>query len=76
MTARASPCAFAQEWHDDAGQWFSSYRNENWAFDEQGPMALRFASINDKPIPAAERPMHWPPGRRPDDHPGLSALGS
>ena len=66
---------FAYEWHDDAGQWFRSYGNENWAFDDHGLMQLRFASINDKPIPAAERLMHWPLGRRPDDHPGLSALG-
>jgi uncharacterized protein len=66
---------FAYEWHDDAGQWFRSYGNENWAFDEHGLMQLRFASINDKPIPAGERLMHWPLGRRPDDHPGLSALG-
>lgn len=66
---------FAYEWHDDAGQWFRSYGNENWAFDDHGLMQMRFASINDKPIPADERLMHWPQGRRPDDHPGLSALG-
>ncbi len=66
---------FAYEWHDDAGQWFRSYGNENWEFDDHGLMQLRFASINDKPIPADERLMRWPQGRRPDDHPGLSALG-
>ena len=66
---------FADEWHDDGGQWFRSDGNENWAFDDHGLMQLRFDSINDKPIPAAERLMHWPLGRRPDDHPGLSALG-
>lgn len=65
----------AYEWHDDAGQWFRSYGCENWDFDRHGLVRARFASINDKPIPAAERLMHWPLGRRPDDHPGLSALG-
>ena len=66
---------FAYEWHDDAGQWFRSYGNENWEFDDQGLMARRFASINDLPIKAEERKFFWPQGRRPDDHPGLSALG-
>ncbi len=66
---------FAYEWHDDAGNWFRSYGNENWEFDENGLMRLRFASINDMPIAAAERKYHWPLGRRPDDHPGLSELG-
>ncbi len=66
---------FAYEWHDDSGQWYRSYGNENWEFDENGLMAQRHASINDKPIAAAERKFHWPLGRRPDDHPGLSALG-
>ena len=66
---------FAYEWHDDSGQWYRSYGNENWEFDENGLMAQRHASINDKPIAAAERKFHWPSGRRPDDHPGLSALG-
>jgi nuclear transport factor 2 (NTF2) superfamily protein len=66
---------FAYEWHDDSGQWFRSYGNENWEFGEDGLMRWRIASINDLPIAAAERKYHWPLGRRPDDHPGLSALG-
>jgi hypothetical protein len=66
---------FAYEWHDDSGQWYRSYGNENWEFDEAGYMRLRFASINDKPIAEAERKYFWPAGRRPDDHPGLSDLG-
>jgi len=66
---------FAYEWHDDSGHWFRSYGNENWAFTPQGLMAHRYASINDLPIRADERLFHWPLGRRPDDHPGLSALG-
>lgn len=66
---------FAYEWHDDAGNWFRSYGNENWEFDADGYMAVRHASINDMPISAAERKFHWPLGRRPDDHPGLSELG-
>lgn len=66
---------FAYEWHDDAGNWFRSYGNENWEFDANGYMAVRHASINDMPISAAERKFHWPLGRRPDDHPGLSELG-
>jgi len=66
---------FAYEWHDDSGNWFRSYGNENWEFDENGLMRLRIASINDRPIAAAERKYHWPLGRRPDDHPGLSDLG-
>lgn len=66
---------FAYEWHDDSGNWFRSYGNENWAFDERGLMQLRLASINDLPIAAIERKFHWPLGRRPDGHPGLSDLG-
>lgn len=66
---------FAYEWRDDAGNWFRSYGNENWEFDAQGLMAVRHASINDRPIAAADRKFHWPQGRRPDEHPGLSALG-
>ena len=66
---------FAYEWHDDAGSWFRSYGNENWEFDGQGLMAVRHASINDRPIANSERKFRWPPGRRPDDHPGLSDLG-
>jgi uncharacterized protein len=65
---------FAYEWHDDSGNWFRSYGNENWEFDEHGLMRLRIASINDLPIADAERKFHWPLGRRPDDHPSLSAL--
>jgi nuclear transport factor 2 (NTF2) superfamily protein len=66
---------FAYEWHDDAGSWFRSYGNENWEFDDNGLMQRRFASINDLPIQESERLFHWPLGRRPDDHPGLSELG-
>jgi nuclear transport factor 2 (NTF2) superfamily protein len=66
---------YAYEWHDDSGNWFRSYGNENWEFDEHGLMANRFACINDMPIKASERKFHWPLGRRPDDHPGLSELG-
>lgn len=66
---------FAYEWHDDAGHWFRSYGNENWAFDAHGFMATRHASINDLPIAEGDRKFHWPLGRRPDDHPGLSDLG-
>jgi nuclear transport factor 2 (NTF2) superfamily protein len=65
---------FAYEWHDDSGTWYRSYGNENWEFDENGLMRLRLASINDLPIREAERKFHWPQGRRPDDHPGLSDL--
>lgn len=66
---------FAYEWHDDSGQWYRSYGNENWAFDGHGLMTHRHASINDLPITSAARKFHWPQGRRPDDHPGLSDLG-
>ena len=66
---------FAYEWHDDAGNWFRSYGNENWEFDDNGLMAVRHASINDLPIKASDRKYFWPLGRRPDDHPGLSELG-
>jgi uncharacterized protein len=66
---------FAYEWHDDSGNWFRSYGNENWEFDEHGLMRLRIASINDLPIKESERKYHWPLGRRPDDHPSLSDLG-
>jgi len=66
---------FAYEWHDDAGNWFRSYGNENWEFDGTGLMQRRYASINDLPIRESERKFHWPQGRRPDDHPGLSELG-
>ena len=66
---------FAYEWHDNVGNWFRSYGNENWEFDENGLMQHRFASINDLPIKEADRKFHWTLGRRPDDHPGLSELG-
>lgn len=66
---------FAYEWRDDAGNWFRSYGNENWEFDADGYMAVRHASINDKPIQAHERLFHWPAGPRPAEHPGLSELG-
>lgn len=66
---------FAYEWRDDSGHWFRSYGNENWEFDAEGLMRLRLASINDLPIAESERKYRWPLGRRPDDHPGLGALG-
>ena len=66
---------FAYEWHDDSGHWYRSYGNENWEFNADGLMAARFASINDLPISASDRKYHWPFGRRPDNHPGLSDLG-
>jgi nuclear transport factor 2 (NTF2) superfamily protein len=66
---------FAYEWHDDSGDWFRSYGNENWEFDEHGLMRLRLASINDLPITESDRLYHWPLGRRPDEHRSLSDLG-
>lgn len=66
---------FAYEWHDDAGNWYRSYGNENWEFNNQGLMTRRFACINDQPITESERRFFWPQGRRPDDHPGLSDHG-
>ena len=66
---------FAYEWRDDSGQWYRAYGNENWEFDENGLMQRRIASINDLPIAGSDRKFHWPQGRRPDDHPGLSDLG-
>ncbi|MGG7564866.1 DUF1348 family protein [Rhodovulum sp. DZ06] len=66
---------FAYEYRDDGGFWFRAHGNENWDFDEDGLMAERHASINEHPIAEADRLMRWPLGRRPDDHPGLSALG-
>jgi nuclear transport factor 2 (NTF2) superfamily protein len=69
---------FAYEWHDEAGQWFRSYGNENWEFDDEGLMRVRIASINDLAIVERDRKFHWDrgeAGRRPDDHPGLSDLG-
>lgn len=66
---------FAYEFHDDSGQWFRAYGNENWEFNADGIMYRRYASINDVQISEADRLFHWPQGRRPDDHPGLSHLG-
>ena len=66
---------FAYEWHDDSGNWYRSYGNENWEFDENGLMQRRFACINDAPMREADRKFFWPLGRRPDDHPCLSDLG-
>lgn len=66
---------FAYEWHDAAGNWFRSYGNENWEFDDRGLMWWRLASINDLPIKESERTYHWTLGRRPDEHPSLSDLG-
>ena len=67
---------FAYEWRDDSGNWFRSYGNENWEFDDNGLMRRRIASINDLPIAAADRKFHWPASApRPNDHPGLSDLG-
>lgn len=66
---------YAYEFHDDAGTWFRAYGNENWEFDENGLMQKRYSSINNLPIKESERKFHWPLGRRPDDHPGLSELG-
>jgi len=66
---------FAYEWHDESGNWFRSYGNEDWEFGEDGLMRVRHASINDLPIKDTERKYHWPLGRRPDEHPGLSELG-
>ncbi|WP_315126762.1 nuclear transport factor 2 family protein [Comamonas antarctica] len=66
---------YAYEWHDAAGHWFRSYGNENWEFEADGLMRRRYACINDLPIQESERKFHWPLGRRPDDHPGLSELG-
>jgi len=66
---------FAYEYHDDSGNWFRAYGNENWEFDAAGLMRLRFASINDLPISVMERRFHWDLGRRPEGHPGLTELG-
>ena len=66
---------FAYEWHDDIGNWFRSYGNENWEFDEHGLMRRRIASINDLPIAEIDRKYRWPLGKRPEQHPGLTDLG-
>lgn len=65
---------FAYEWRDDSGQWYRSYGNENWQFDDDGFMERRIASINDLPIPESDRKFHWPQGPRPEGHPGLTEL--
>jgi nuclear transport factor 2 (NTF2) superfamily protein len=75
FTANRIAVRFAYEWHDDSGNWFRSYGNENWEFDGEGLMERRFASINDMPIAESDSNFRWPLGRRPDDHPGLSQLG-
>jgi nuclear transport factor 2 (NTF2) superfamily protein len=74
-TADRIAVRFAYEWRDDSGHWFRSYGNENWEFDSEGLMRTRFASINDVPIAESARLFHWPLGRRPDGHAGLSELG-
>ncbi|WP_299372016.1 nuclear transport factor 2 family protein [uncultured Tateyamaria sp.] len=66
---------YAYEYHDDSGNWFRAYGNENWEFDDNGYMANRHASINEHPIREEDRKFRWPLGRRPDDHPGLSYFG-
>lgn len=66
---------YVYEWHDANGNWFRSHGNENWEFNDKGLMSQRHASINDVPIKESERKFHWPLGRRPDDHPGLTELG-
>jgi nuclear transport factor 2 (NTF2) superfamily protein len=66
---------FAYEWHDNSGNWYRSYGNENWEYNEDGLMRMRFACINDLLIKESDRKYHWPLGRRPDGHPGLSELG-
>ena len=66
---------FAYEYHDDSGNWFRAYGNENWEFAADGLMTHRHASINEHPIAERDRAFHWPLGRRPDDHPGLSDFG-
>ena len=75
FTANRIAVRFAYEWHDDAGNWYRSYGNENWEFDAHDLMAVRHASINDRPIAAADRLFRWSLGRRPQEHPGLSDLG-
>lgn len=75
FTAERIAVRFAYEWRDDSGHWYRSYGNENWAFDENGLMRERHASINDLPISESERLYRWPQGVRPADHPGLSELG-
>ena len=75
FTANRISVRFAYEWHDETGNWFRSYGNENWEFDQHGLMCIRLASINDLLIQEADRLFHWQQGARPEDHPGLSNLG-
>ena len=75
FTSNRIAVRYAYEWRDDSGNWFRSYGNENWEFADNGLMQNRFASINDLPIREEDRKFHWPLGRRPDDHPGLSDFG-
>ena len=75
FTADRIAVRFAYEWHDDSGNWYRSYGNENWEFNDDGLMRVLIASINDRPINESDRKYSWPLGRRPDDHPGLSDLG-
>jgi nuclear transport factor 2 (NTF2) superfamily protein len=75
VTGNRIAVRFAYEYHDDSGNWFRAYGNENWEFDRDGYMDRRIASINEMPIAEADRKFRWPLGRSPDDHPGLSALG-
>ena len=75
VTGNRIAVRFAYEYRDDSGNWFRAYGNENWEFDQDGYMDRRIASINEMPIAEADRKFHWPLGRRPDDHPGLSELG-
>lgn len=75
LSYRLIAVRFAYAWHDDSGQRFRSYGDENGEFDANGLMLRRFASINDLPIPPEARKFHWPPGRRPDAQPGLGELG-
>jgi nuclear transport factor 2 (NTF2) superfamily protein len=66
---------FAYEWHNNSGEWFRSYGNENWEFNQFGLMQRRYASINNSLIKETDRKFHWPQGSRPNEHPGLSDLG-
>lgn len=66
---------FAYEWHDENGQWFRSYGNENWEFNANGLMQRRIASINDLAIKPEQRFYLWELGPRPEGHPGLTELG-
>ena len=75
FTANRIAVRYAYEWHDDSGNWYRSYGNENWQFGKDGLMEKRYASINDLPIKESDRKFHWPQGKRPEDHPGLSELG-